>query len=166
MKLLGLGSPDKVQPLSEKQAVELGADLLSEFFVFSTAVGIIIIEYVRQSKNKANKDTQMTNNIENLNTRNEQVLIDIEKNLKLLSSLKKSIDEHKNELKKIITRLDVIEKNQKSIKIVPSDKLKINDKKASSTKRTVENQPNLDVCNTNIYKVASEAIFSLTQKTI
>jgi hypothetical protein len=51
MKLLGLGSPDKVPALSEKQAIELGADLLSEFFVFGTTVSAIMFEYLRQSYN-------------------------------------------------------------------------------------------------------------------
>ena len=55
MKLLGLGSPDKVPALSEKQAIELGAELMSEFFVFGTAVAAILLEYLRQAKKTENK---------------------------------------------------------------------------------------------------------------
>jgi hypothetical protein len=33
MRVLGLGSPDKVPALTEKAAIELGGDILSEFFV-------------------------------------------------------------------------------------------------------------------------------------
>ncbi len=47
MRILGLGSPDKVPPLTEKAAIELGSDLLSEFFVFGTAAAAIILEYLR-----------------------------------------------------------------------------------------------------------------------
>lgn len=37
MRILGLGSPDKVPPLTENAAIDLGGDILSEFFVFGVA---------------------------------------------------------------------------------------------------------------------------------
>ena len=167
MRLLGLGSPDKVQPLNEKQAIELGADLISEFFVFGTAVGAIMLEYLRQSKNKATKDTQMTNDIESLNRRNEQVLDDIEKNLKLMTDLKKSIDEQKKELKTIGSRLQVVEDKQKAklneIQTQTSDEKPIGKILYPSNSAI---KPNADVRNSIIYQAADDAVISLIQKSI
>jgi hypothetical protein len=167
MKLLGLGSPDKVPALSEKQAIELGADLLSEFFVFGTAVSAIMFEYLRQSYNKASKDTQMTNNIESLNTRNEQVLIDIESNLKLMTDLKRGIDEQKNEMKQLNVRLKDLENKFKK-------------RKNEFPTQTTGEKPigkiiypsnskikaNADVRNSIIYQSADDAVIALIQKSI
>jgi TolA-binding protein len=167
MKLLGLGSPDKVPALNEKQAIELGAELMSEFFVFGTAVAAILLEYLRQAKKTENKSNQMSNDIESLNARNEQVLKDIEKNLKLMSDLKKGIDEQKSELKTLNGRIHVIE-----------DKFKLNLNEISS--QTSDEKPigkimypsnsaikaNADVRNSIIYQAADDAIISLIQKSI
>ncbi len=58
----------------------------------------------------------MTNNIESLNTRNEQVLIDIESNLKLMTDLKRGIDEQKNKMKQLNVRLKDLENKFKKRK--------------------------------------------------
>lgn len=51
MRLLNLGKPSAVKPLKEAEAVELGAELLGEFIIFSVAAGGIVFEYSRQAKN-------------------------------------------------------------------------------------------------------------------
>lgn len=167
MRLLGLGSPDKVQPLSEKQAIELGADLMSEFFVFGTAVAAIMLEYLRQSKKKETKDIQMTNDIESLHVRNQQVLIDIENNLKLMSDLKKGIDEQKSELKTINNRIQSIEDKFKAK--LSEGSSQTSDEKPIGKIMYPSNsaiKPNADVRNSIIYQAADDAVISLIQKSI
>ena len=69
MRILGLGKPDKVPPLTEKAAIELGGDLLSEFFVFGTAASLIMIEYLRQSSNKTSKDNALYQQVQDLDAK-------------------------------------------------------------------------------------------------
>jgi hypothetical protein len=167
MRMLGLGSPDKVPALSEKQAIEQGADLMSEFFVFGTAVAAIMLEYLRQSKKTETKNTQMSNDIETLHTRNEQVLQDIEQNLKLMSDLKKGIDEQKLELKGLNNRIGVIEDKFKSKQNEGSSQT--SDEKPIGKILYPSNsaiKPNADVRNSIIYQAADDAVISLIQKSI
>jgi hypothetical protein len=167
MRMLGLGSPDKVPALSEKQAIELGADLMSEFFVFGTAVAAIMLEYLRQSKKTETKNTQMSHDIETLHTRNEQVLQDIEQNLKLMSDLKKGIDEQKLELKGLNNRIGVIEDKFKSklneCSSQTSDEKPIGKILYPSNSAI---KPNADVRNSIIYQAADDAVIALIQKSI
>ena len=167
MRLLGLGSPDKVPLLSEKQAIELGAELMSEFFVFGTAVAAILLEYLRQSKKKETKDAQMSSDIENLHVRNEQVLVDIEKNLKLMNDLKKGIGEQKSELNKINGRIQSIEEKFKT-KICQASSQTSVEKPIGKILYPSNSRvkPNADVRNSIIYQAADDAVVSLIQKSI
>lgn len=44
---MGFGKPAQVTPLNEQLAVELGADILAEVFLFSIAAGGLTAEYIR-----------------------------------------------------------------------------------------------------------------------
>ena len=53
MRTLGLGKKMKdIKPLNEEMAVELGADLFGEVFIFSVATLTIFAEYSRQKRNE------------------------------------------------------------------------------------------------------------------
>jgi len=54
--VMGFGKPMKVTPLKEEVAIEVGADILSEVFIFGTAAGLLTVEYVRQSNKAARKE--------------------------------------------------------------------------------------------------------------
>ncbi|XP_013400039.1 optic atrophy 3 protein homolog [Lingula anatina] len=49
LKLMGIKSTKEVKPLNEEMAVELGADMLGEIFIWSVAVAMIGLESYRQS---------------------------------------------------------------------------------------------------------------------
>ena len=71
MRLLGLGKAKEVKPLNNEMAVELGADMLSEVFVYGVASFTVYLEYRRQQrKDVRHEDSQ--------NTR----LLDIEQTMK------------------------------------------------------------------------------------
>lgn len=53
MRMLNLGKPKDVKKLDENAAIDLGADLLGEFFIFSIAATTITLEFMRQSRNAA-----------------------------------------------------------------------------------------------------------------
>lgn len=44
---MGFGKPAQVTPLNEQLAVELGADILAEMFLFAIAAGGLTAEYIR-----------------------------------------------------------------------------------------------------------------------
>lgn len=47
MWALNLGKPANVPQLNETMAIELGANLLGEFVIYSIGAGLLIFEYVR-----------------------------------------------------------------------------------------------------------------------
>lgn len=59
MWAMNLGKPMKVPQLNEAMAIELGANLLGEFIIFSIGAGLLIFEYRRQSNKEANKEEQI-----------------------------------------------------------------------------------------------------------
>jgi succinate dehydrogenase/fumarate reductase flavoprotein subunit len=114
MRVLGLGSPDKVPPLTEKAAIELGGDILSEFFVFGTAVALILIEYSRQASNKTIKDNQLNQKVEDLEKDNQTLKETIQANAKRLSEISSFIQEQKltiDDLNKKVSQLNVKKKH-------------------------------------------------------
>ncbi|XP_005093419.1 putative OPA3-like protein CG13603 [Aplysia californica] len=50
LRMVGLGSAKNVEPLSEKEAIELGGEMLGEFIVFSFAAILLLSEYARSSR--------------------------------------------------------------------------------------------------------------------
>lgn len=56
MRILNLGKPSAVKPLNEREAIELGAELLGEFIIFAVASATIAAEYLRQSRNERQKE--------------------------------------------------------------------------------------------------------------
>lgn len=56
MRILNLGKPSAVKPLNEREAIELGAELLGEFIIFAVAAGTITAEYLRQARNERAKE--------------------------------------------------------------------------------------------------------------
>lgn len=47
MWAMNLGKPMKVPQLNEAMAIELGANLLGEFIIFTIGAGLLIFEYRR-----------------------------------------------------------------------------------------------------------------------
>jgi hypothetical protein len=167
MRLLGLGSPDTVKPLTEKAAIELGADLISDFFVFGTAVGAILLEYLRQSKNTKTKEAQMSSKVDDIDRENDRIYKDVENQSKLIENLNKSLDEHNKKFESL---------NAKVVELEKLNKIKQN---VQSTQTTSEKpigkimypsnsaiKASADVRNSIIYQSADDAIFSLFQKSI
>ena len=107
---MGLGSPDKVPPLTEKAAIELGGDILSEFFVFGTAAALILIEYLRQSSNKSSKDFALSQKVQELENDNEELKKSLKAINQRLGEISKFIQDQKlkaDELNARVTKLEV-----------------------------------------------------------
>lgn len=58
---MNLGKPVNVPQLNEAMAIELGANLLGEVIIFTIGAGVLIFEYVRQSKKETIKEENTLN---------------------------------------------------------------------------------------------------------
>jgi hypothetical protein len=103
--MLGLGSPDKVPPLTEKAAIELGGDLLAEFFVFGTAAGAILLEYLRQSTNKEKKDNALAQTVADLEEDQKNLIKKLETNNERIMELTKYVQDQKTKMDEMNARI-------------------------------------------------------------
>ena len=78
MRILGLGKATKVEPLSEEAAVELGANIIGESFLFTVAVGTIAFEYARQARKETKREEQEMEDIDSLQKKVEELGIQLE----------------------------------------------------------------------------------------
>ena len=65
-RLLGLKASDHVQPLNEDAAVELGANLLGEGFLYSFLVGLLIAENMYSTSVSEAKDAEKKKHLKSL----------------------------------------------------------------------------------------------------
>ncbi|XP_055907440.1 putative OPA3-like protein CG13603 isoform X2 [Eupeodes corollae] len=56
MWVMNLGKPANIPQLTEPMAIELGANLLGEFIIFTIGAGVLIVEYVRSANKEAKKE--------------------------------------------------------------------------------------------------------------
>ncbi|XP_002736065.1 optic atrophy 3 protein homolog [Saccoglossus kowalevskii] len=73
MRLLGFGKVKEVKPLSEAAAVELGAEILGESFIFTVGVGVLVAEFWRQSRNEQHKEDTQNDSIKELQMKVEEM---------------------------------------------------------------------------------------------
>ncbi|XP_054758867.2 putative OPA3-like protein CG13603 [Lytechinus pictus] len=78
MRILGLGKATEVKPLSNEAAVELGAEIISESFLFSVATGTIAFEYWRSSKKEEKHESQQSLDIKKLQSQVQELGLLIE----------------------------------------------------------------------------------------
>lgn len=72
MWAMNLGKPVNVPQLNETMAIELGANLLGETIIFTIGAGVLVYEYIRQSKKEEIKEeTGIQEKIQLSNTINE-----------------------------------------------------------------------------------------------
>ncbi|XP_060928582.1 optic atrophy 3 protein homolog [Limanda limanda] len=62
MRIMGFRG-STIKPLNEDKAVELGAELLGEAFIFLIGTGCIVLEYSRQAANSRSKEEELTETI-------------------------------------------------------------------------------------------------------
>ncbi|KAI8071959.1 hypothetical protein BDF21DRAFT_344246 [Thamnidium elegans] len=70
MKFLGY-KKEKIRPLNDARAIESGANFLSEAFVFSVAVSVILAENWRSRMTAKNRRNYVDDALENLETQNQ-----------------------------------------------------------------------------------------------
>lgn len=66
MRLMGIQGPTEIQPLKEEKAVELGAEILGEAFLYGIAASVILYEYYRSVKKEEKRDEDQDSSIQKL----------------------------------------------------------------------------------------------------
>ena len=69
LKQLGLGRVKNVEPLSEKDAIELGGDMLGELLVFTFGAIILVSEYSRSARKEHAKEQKVKDDMQKIQDR-------------------------------------------------------------------------------------------------
>ncbi|XP_058958446.2 optic atrophy 3 protein homolog [Pocillopora verrucosa] len=80
MKLMGLAGPEKVPPLSEQKAVDVGAELLGESLVFGVAAALLFLEYRRGQKKEEAKEQKQNEKLFELHSQLKELELLVETN--------------------------------------------------------------------------------------
>ena len=96
-RLMGAKGSVEYRPLSQEKAVELGAEMLGEFFIYTTAASYIFYEYWKGMQKDKERDS----------TQDEQgTSLDLlEERMRAIENELKKISEQLNETKKEATRM-------------------------------------------------------------
>ena len=100
---MGLGSPDKVPPLTEKAAMELGGEVLGDAIVLLIAAGLIVLEVARQSSNKNTKENALQQRVVDLEN---EVKAKLQQNQERIGELTKLFQDQIDDLNTKIAKLD------------------------------------------------------------
>lgn len=66
MRLMGAKGPAQVQPLKEERAIEVGAELIGEAFIFSVAAVFVLYEYNKSVKKEERKEQARKKDLEDM----------------------------------------------------------------------------------------------------
>ena len=92
-RLMGAKGHVEYAPLSEEKAVEQGAEMLGELFIYGTAAGYIVYEYWKGVKKEHKKDSSTSDNITELQDKIRQLdneVAQLTTRIRSLEQIKKS----------------------------------------------------------------------------
>ena len=78
--MMGLSGPDKVQPLSEQVAVDVGAELLGESLIFGIATLTLYFEYRRGQNKEAKKEEEQNRKLTDLQNQIKELELTVDTN--------------------------------------------------------------------------------------
>ena len=122
---LGTGKVTKVPKLSETQAVQQGAELLSEMIILSIASGILIYEYNRSKEKEEAKEEKIKADREAIKDKIYNLEVKVEKQSVQIRNLAKTAihleeEVQKRSLKRLITqKIDIPEELVKTVEENP-----------------------------------------------
>lgn len=88
-RLLNLGSPKEVVKLNEQAAIDLGAELIGDLFMFSIGAAAVIAEYTRQSRKGAEEKNALESRLRQIEDQTSNFSVvsnDMEKRLAQIES--------------------------------------------------------------------------------
>jgi hypothetical protein len=100
MRVMGLPGKVRVTRLSEETAVELGAELIGEFVIYTVASVGIIAEYYRSSRKEQEKQSSQDLSIEDLQSKVKSMELNSEQQAAQLRELNRLVQSMRGVLKK------------------------------------------------------------------
>lgn len=92
MRLMGVMGPTEVQPLKEEKAVEQGAEIIGELFLYSIAAGFLLFEYYRGVRKERAQDFKQDTEISVLQSQLEKLTKEVEGVRTELHSLEQTVN--------------------------------------------------------------------------
>ena len=96
---MGLGRAKNVEKLSEKEAIELGGEMLGEFVVFSIAAVILILEYQRGARKEAAKEEKLEKELSSLKSKVQEMKTVTDIQTSQIKDLQRNFDFYKDLVK-------------------------------------------------------------------
>ena len=99
-RVVGGTGPTHIKPLKEDKAVEVGAELLGDLFIYAAASTVLLLEYWRSSRKEALIDVEQDRDIDIL----QKELNEVKQTLHILNDrillVEQSLPKVKNDTKK------------------------------------------------------------------
>lgn len=104
MKMLGWTQAIEVKPLSKQAAVDLGAELIGEFFVFSVALAILYGETKRSQKKDQAKESKQNQTLAHLQNQINNLAFQLEQQHEENKDLKSKFNDISQNLKEVLDK--------------------------------------------------------------
>lgn len=91
MRVIGVTGPTRIQPLKKEKAIEVGAEIIGEAFVYSVAASFIVFEYWKSSRKEASLESEQDKDIDLLMDKLQNVDGDIDSLKDKLQNVEKSL---------------------------------------------------------------------------
>ncbi|KAK0059833.1 putative OPA3-like protein CG13603 [Biomphalaria glabrata] len=92
LRLMGLGKTKNFQRMPDKDAIELGGEMLGEFIVFGMACLVVVAEYTRGARKEAAKEESLRQEKETINLKLEQLFSITEVQENQIRELQRCVD--------------------------------------------------------------------------
>ena len=116
MRLLGLQKPkkDKIQPLSENMAIEMGGDIMGEIIIYSIASLTVYLEYYRQTHSKAAQESSQDFRLSTLEDSVKDLVISVDQQRAEILSLTRQLHDSHSKLESQTNKFAKINEKPKS----------------------------------------------------
>ena len=145
-----------------KAAIELGGDFLAEFFVFGTAIAVVLIEYVRSGWKQQSKQSSVDNKVAALEANTQMLLEKVDANNTRIVEMSTVLVTQKSKIEDLNNKINILD-NRKNLKFATQASQTtdgrqigkvIQSKKLGSS--SASSQASSDVTNSILYQVAEE----------
>ncbi|KAL8618342.1 hypothetical protein ACOMHN_047414 [Nucella lapillus] len=113
MRLMGLGKAQSVEKLSDEMAIELGAEMLGEFIIFTVAAGTLLLEYQKSAKKEALKEEREKHQVLILKQKLQDLDLVTAVQEAQIRELQRSVDALESQNQSIVNRIFGAGKNNK-----------------------------------------------------
>ncbi|XP_041354284.1 putative OPA3-like protein CG13603 [Gigantopelta aegis] len=105
LRLMGMGKAQQVEKLNDEMAIDLGAEMLGEFVIYSVAAMTIYLEYSRSSAKEQIKEEQHIHDMISLQQKIQELGITTERQEAQLHELERIVNDLDSRNKSLTSRI-------------------------------------------------------------